>query len=252
MTVCHAMPDQTRPACWRCHSPTQEKNNNNNHHHDNESEKWKMGKWEKRKKKKKKRKKKEKTGNWEIAPRRRCTDANLLPSRDISSFSIPSCPPPPGPGPRVRPNAEKTPRQNTETVFSARHERSSLLAPPPARLRRRGPCLFLHFSRPSLPLRAGRLASKNHSAVSPAASMCASRMARLPIAPPGSSLSHPVVCQCARTQTQIHTDTHPSKTQLRVFAPLARPHTSWLSLPPTPLPQPIDRLEPDPFQPSQY
>lgn len=64
--------------------------------------------------------------------------------------------------------------------------------------------------------------------------MCASRMARLPIAPPGSSLSHPVVCQCARTQTQIHTDTHPSKTQLRVFAPLARPHTSWLSLPPTP------------------
>lgn len=55
----------------------------------------KMGKKKKKKKeKKKKRKKKEKTGNWEIAPRRRCTDANLLPSRDISSFSIPSCPPP--------------------------------------------------------------------------------------------------------------------------------------------------------------
>lgn len=203
------MPCQTRPD-QRAGAATRQHRKKTTTTTTTTTTKVKNGKWEngkKEKKKKKKRKKKEKTGNWEIAPRRRCTDANLLPSRDISSFSIPSCPPPPGPGPRVRPNAEKTPRQNTETVFSARHERSSLLAPPPARLRRRGPCLFLHFSRPSLPLRAGRLASKNHSAVSPAASMCASRMARLPIAPPGSSLSHPVVCQCARTQSQIHTDT---------------------------------------------
>lgn len=166
----------------------------------------KMGK--KKKKKKKKRKKKRK--KLETGKLPRVAGARMPTSSPHVTFLLffhPFLPPPPGPGPRVRPNAEKTPRQNTETVFSARHERSSLLAPPPARLRRRGPCLFLHFSRPSLPLRAGRLASKNHSAVSPAASMCASRMARLPIAPPGSSLSHPVVCQCARTQSQIHTDT---------------------------------------------
>ena len=91
---CQTRPDQTSAACWRCHSPTQEKNNNNNHDHDNESEKWKMGKWEKRKRKK--RKKRKKTGNWEIAPRRRCTDANFLPSRDISSFFHPFLPPPSG------------------------------------------------------------------------------------------------------------------------------------------------------------
>lgn len=166
-----------------------------------------MGKWEKKKKKKEKGKKRKKLETGKLPRVSGARMPTSSPHVTFLLFSIPSSPPPPGPGPRVRPNAEKTPRQNTETVFSARHERSSLLAPPPARLRRRGPCLFLHFSRPSLPLRAGRLASKNHSAVSPAASMCASRMARLPIAPPGSSLSHPVVCQCARTQSQIHTDT---------------------------------------------